>query len=150
MVKLKEIKNIRVLNLVNILISEKISKQWIKSILRGEKFNVSDLGGGWSEIEIFTECVWDNLSDEQRMKTIESLNMLIEEDILIDKQPFGNYCFDLLELAILLEKRLPGKINSKPFIIWMEKDFYNLSEPENIHSPLREELRKKIIHAFKS
>ena len=150
MVKLKDIMNVRVLKLVKTLISEKVSKQWLKDILTGNKFTVSDLGGGWSRIEVFTECIWDNLSDEQKSKVIELLNMLIEEDILVDKQPFGNYCFDLLELAILLEERLPEKINSKPFILWMEKDFYNLSEPENIHSPLREDLRKKISYAFKN
>ncbi len=150
MTKLEDILDLRIVALVNTLISESITKEWLKDILQGKKFKASRFDRDWSESYFFIDCVWDNLSDEQKSKVIESLNMLIEEDILINKQPFGNYCFDLLDLAILLEKKIPKRINSKPFIIWMEKDFYNLPNPENRHSPLREELRKKINYAFKS
>ena len=135
MVKLEKIQDKKISTFINKKIKESITKFWLRDILLQKEFNVhhhldSDVS------EFFERFIWDNLTEEQRKQTIEAINILIEEDILIEKQPFGNYCFDLLDLAVRLEKDMPGKINSKPFLMWKEKNFFNLSEPEKVHQLL--------------
>ena len=148
MTKLEKIEDIRIVDLVSNLIKEKITKFWLKDILLGKRFHSSHFFGDCNEAEFFDLLIWDNLSKEQQKRVIESINLLIEEDVLIDKQPSGNYCFYLLDLATVLEKKIPACINSKPFLIWKEKNFFNLPAPEKVDSPLRKELTQKIEYAF--
>ena len=148
MVELEKIEDKEIAAFINKKIKERIDKFWLKDILIQKEFHVhhhlreTDISGF---VERF---IWDNLTEEQKEKVIQAINLLIEEDILIDKQPFGNYCFDLLDLAVRLENKMPGKINSKPFLIWKEKNFFNLPNPEKTDSPLRIELTEKIKRAF--
>ena len=144
MTKLEKIENKKIVALVNNLIKERITKTWLKDILLGKRFQASHFFGDCSEAEFFDICIWDNLSNEQQNKAIESLNLLIEEDLFADKAYEGNYCFYLLELAISLEQYLPGKINTKPFLIWKEKNYPNLSQPIDHNHYVIKNLDQKI------
>ncbi len=148
MVRLDKLLNAAVIDIVKKVIDEPINKTWLKDILLGKKYHASHYFRETSEAEFFEICIWDNLTKEQQDKVIESINLLIEEDILIEKQPGGNYCFYLLDLAIILENKLPGKINSKPFMIWKEGNFSNISEPEKIDHPVRKCLAQAINQTF--
>ena len=146
MADINKFSDIRDKNFVANLLKEQIDKSWLKDLLLEKKGPITSREINASEyIEIY---IWDNLSKEQKHKLIESINLLIEEDILMDKQPEGNYCFDLLDLAIKLEKIIPGSINSKPFLIWREKDYFNLPQPiDHSHSVIKN-LDQKIENAF--
>lgn len=148
MVKLNDIEDVGKAEIVRELIKEEITKQWLKNILLGNRFRASHHSRDTSESEFFVRYVWDNLTPEQQKKVIEAVNQLIEEDILIEKQPDGNYCFHLLDLAIILEKKVPGKINSKPFLIWKEKDYFNLPQPIDHNHYVIKNLDEKIENAF--
>ena len=118
MVKLNEIGDVRKAELVKELVKEQINKNWLKEIILGKRFRASHLSRELTEVIFFERYIWDNLTEEQRKQTLEVINILIEKDILVEKQPDGNYCFDLLDLAVRLGKKSPGSINSRPFLIW--------------------------------
>lgn len=127
MVKLDQFLDKKKKELVTKLIKEEINIQWVRDLLLGKK-GIGPSGGQSSNtlVDNFGIYVWDNLSEEQQNKVIESLNLIIEEDLFLPKQPAMGYWSDLLDFAILLEKKLPGKVNSKPFIIWKERNYPNL------------------------
>ena len=148
MVRLENMQSVANKELVEKLVKENISKEWLKDILQQKKFSLCHYTGELSLAEFFDNYIWDNLTEEQKEKVIQAINLLIEEDILIENQPDGNYCFDLLDLAVRLENKMPGKINSKPFLIWKEKDYFNLSKPIDHSHYVIKNLDEKIKRAF--
>lgn len=148
MVKLNQMESIINKELVEKLIKQEISKQWLKDILQQKQFKLCHYTGELSLVEFFNNYIWDNLANKQKVKAIAALNLLIEEDILIDKQPDGNYCFDLLDLAVSLEKLTQGSINSKPFLIWKKRNYFNLPQPIDHNHYVIKNLDQKIESAF--
>jgi len=88
------------------------------------------------------------LADEQQKEVVEAFNLIIEEDLFTEKVSEDNHCFHLLNIAILLNNKFPGKINIKPFIIWKEKDYPNLSQPIDHNHYVIKNLDQKIENAF--
>ena len=137
-----------IVNLVSNLIKEKTTKLWLKDILLGKRFHSSHFFGDCSEAEFFDLLIWENLTKEQQSETIHALNLLIEEDLFAKKAYEENYCFYLLDLAVRLEEKMPGSINAKPFLIWKEKNYPNLSQPTDHNHYVIKNLDQTIENAF--
>lgn len=149
MAKIHELHDVRLMELVKKLVSEKITKEWVRDLLLQKKFPASHYGREWDLESLFEICIWDNLSQGQQEKVVEALNLIVEDDLFLKKQPQYGYWSDLLDFAIMLEQKLPGKINSKPFLIWKEQNYPNLySGPDKVHSDFIKKLNKKIESAF--
>lgn len=153
MAKIEEFSDVRDKELVRKLIKENIDKQWLRELILGKK-GIGPSGGQSSNtlVDNFEIYVWDNLSEEQKNKVIESLNLIIEEDLFLEKQPEMNYWSHLLDFAVLLEKKLPGKVNSKPFLIWKERSYPNLRNYVEIEysTKLRPERIKELDQIIES
>lgn len=136
-------------DLVVKLIKEEINIDWMRDMIKGKK-GIHGVGGhgDLSRAEHFIHLLWDNLTEEQRNKVIESLNLIVEEDLFKERVWEDNYCFHLLDFIILMHKKLPDKINTKPFVIWKEKNFPNLSPPDDPDRPLAKRLREQIENTF--
>lgn len=158
MVKLKDFSDKHLQIIIEKIISEDISKEWLRDFLLRKKLKVGHHSRDLSLSEFFDVYIWDNLTEEQQKKIIESLNLIIEEDLFLGKQPGMNYWSHLLDFAILHEKKSPGKINVRPFIIWKKNGYPNLRNhletayltkprPERINE-LTNELNTKIENAF--
>lgn len=149
MVKLDQFLDKRKKELVGKLIKEKIDKQWLRELILGKKGIGESTGQGCNSLaDNFMIYVWDNLTEEQQNKVVESLNLIIEEDLFKERAWEDNYCFHLLDFAIVMHKKLPGKINTNPFILWKEQNFPNLSPPDDPNRPLARRLREQIDNAF--
>src|SRR3990167_4826409 len=129
MVKMKDFGDKGLQIVIEKLISEDVSKKWLKDILLQKTFHASHHSRDLSLAEFFDRYIWDNLTEEQQKEVVESLNLIIEEDLLTNKLHMHNYSFHLLDFAIMLNSKLPGKINSEPFLLWKEKDYPNLTQP---------------------
>lgn len=148
MVKLERIENVRIRELVKDLISEQITKSWLKDILLGKRIKASHIFRDSSESEFFNLCIWDNLSTEQQKKATDELNILLDEDLY---KPITNNCGylqNLVELACLLGTKNPKAINSKLLIDWKEKRFPNLTIPKTYEGSLHQEFTLKIENSF--
>lgn len=145
MVKISKIQGEKKRNLIKTLVNEKIDKNWVRAVIIGEK---GELYESLTKSQMFNLYIWDNLTEEKRKELINNINLVIEEDILVEKQPYGNYCFDLLDVAIELNKLSDGEINKEPFLIWMDRNFDNLSESEKTDHPVRKELASLIKRNF--
>ena len=149
MAKIENFSDVRDKQLVRGLIKEKIDKQWLRELILGKKGIGESTGQGCNSLaDNFMIYVWDNLTSEQQNKVVESLNLIIEEDLLTNTLHINNYSFHLLDFAILLNRKLPGKINSKPFILWKEKNYPNFSQPIDHNHPVIRDLDQKIESAF--
>ena len=87
MVKLNEFLDKGKKELVEKLISEDIDINWLRDVLLQKKFKASHHSRELGLTEFFEIYIWDNLSEEQQRKVIESLNLIIEED-LFKASPF--------------------------------------------------------------
>ena len=149
MVKLNEFLDKGKKELVIKLISEDVTKEWVRNVLLQKKFRVSHHSRDLSLAEFFDRYIWDNLTEEQQKKIVESLNLIIEEDLFLEKEPDYGYWSDLLDFAILLDQKYPRKISSKPFLIWKEKNYPNLlNSSERVHPEFIKKLNTKIESAF--
>ena len=145
--KLKDIEDIRKLNLVQELIKDKTTKTWLKDIISGKRFQVSHLSRDTSEAEFFERYIWDNLSKEQQKKVSEETNILLEEE-LYKPVEYGSHLQNLVTLACIFETKMPGSINSKLLVEWKKQEFPNLTKLKNKINPLIEEFTQKIERAF--
>ena len=149
MAKINELYDVRLKELVKKLISEKITKEWVKDLLLQKKFAASHYGREWDLTELFDVCIWDNLTKEQQNNVVEYFNLIIEDDLFLESEPVINYWHYLLDFAILLNKKFPGKINSKPFIIWKERNYPNLNNPsDKTHPDFIKRINEKIERTF--
>lgn len=149
MVKLKDFSDKHLKTAIEALLSRGVSKEWLRDFLLQKEFKVSHHSRDLSLAEFFEIFIWDNLTDEQQNKVVEALNLVIEEDLFLPTQPNYGYWSDLLDFAIFINQRFPQKINSKPFIIWKDKNYPNLiNSSEQVHLDFIKKLDQKIESAF--
>lgn len=147
MAKIDQFYNAKMKELVRKLVTESVSKEWLKDILLQKKFVASHYGREWDLVSFFDKCIWDNLTEEQQKKVVEALNLIIEED-LYKPVKFGSYYQDLIDIACMIEKKIPGSVNSSLLLKWKNEGFPNLAKPKNYSSSLQAEFTQKIESTF--
>lgn len=148
MVKLEDFGDKGLQIVIEKLISEDISKEWLKDVLLQKKFSVSHHSRDLCLAKFFDRFIWDNLAEEQQNKVVEALNLIIEED-LYKPVEFGSYYQDLIDMACMIEKKIPSSMNSNLILKWKNEGFPNLAKPKNYSSSLQAEFTQKIENTFR-
>ncbi len=140
------------------LIREEINEKWIREILLEKKGLRGDGRAGTRMIDDFEVVVWDNLSPKQQQQVVEATNKVIEEDLFkeipryedyIHKEPpdpfYEPFYWDnLIDLACMLEGKIPGLVNKVILLKWREQNFPNFYTEVSKKS-LKERIEKTFL-----